>query len=42
MDQVCYFKDARNYSKLRLESELRPSRPLYDLKVFKGIVMNHF
>ena len=26
----------------RLESELRPSRPLYDLKVLKGIVMNHF
>ena len=31
--------DARNYWKPRLESELRPSRPLYDLK---GIVMNHF
>ena len=28
--------------KPRLESELRPSRPLYDLKVLKGIVMNHF
>ena len=26
----------------KLECELRPSRPLYDLKVLKGIVMNHF
>ena len=26
----------------RLESELRPFRPLYDLKVLKGIVMNQF
>ena len=24
-----------------LESELRPFRPLYDLKVLKGIVINH-
>ena len=42
MDRVCYFLDAHNYWKPRLESELRPSRPLYDLKVLKGIVMNHF
>ena len=42
IDQACYFKDALNYSKPRLESELRPLRPLYDLKVLKGIVMNLF